>query len=281
MKMSSLFEAMDSTAAAEAIIAVDKRFYIYVLLRPDGQPFYVGKGLGKRLFNHDADARNTTLTTHKLNVIRVIRKNGGNVSYALPYFCDDEAEAHAFEVKLISSIGRHDLKKGPLTNQTAGSEGVTGLSAETMARKAANLGGASDDPHRRVANEFFHSIAGRQDSVPIKPLGVRRLEPTVPHPMPRKPKQRMAKTIVAACLSTNQLLAEGVRVPRLFNIGANAYVIENGVAKDMLKAGMISVTPGERPELELFTLTRVGFEATLSLISSARLEDLGVLEPSL
>jgi hypothetical protein len=130
-------------------------------------------GLGKRLFNHDADARNTTLTTHKLNVIRVIRKNGGNVSYALPYFCDDEAEAHAFEVKLISSIGRHDLKKGPLTNQTAGGEGVTGLSAETMARKAANLGGASDDPHRRVANEFFHSIAGRQDSVPIKPLGVR------------------------------------------------------------------------------------------------------------
>ncbi len=70
-------------------------------------------------------------------------------------------------------------------------------------------------------------------------------------------------------------------MPRLFNIGANAYVIENGVAKDMLKAGMISVTPGERPELELFTLTRVGFEATLSLISSARLEDLGVLEPSL
>jgi hypothetical protein len=113
-----------------------------------------------------------------------------------------------------------------------------------MARKAANLGGASDDPQRRVANEFFHSIAGQQDSVPIKPLGVRRLEPTVPHPMCRKPTERMAKTVVAGCLATDQLLADGVKLPRLFSIAGTAYVIENGVAKDMLKAGMISVTPG-------------------------------------
>jgi uncharacterized protein len=278
---SSLFEALDRAAAAEAIRAANKRFYIYVLLRPGGQPFYVGKGLDNRLFNHEAEARNTTLRTHKLNVIRAITKNGGNLSYALHHFCDDEAEAHAFEARLISSIGRHDLKKGPLTNQTDGGEGVTGLSAETMARKAANLGGASDDSQRRVANNFFHSIAGQQDSVPIKPLGVRRLEPTVPHPSPRKPTERMAKAIVAMCLATNQLLAEGVKLPRLFKIDGKAYVIENGVAKDMLKAGMISVTPGEWPELEQFTLTRGGFEATLSLVPRARLEDLGALEPAL
>jgi hypothetical protein len=280
MKMSNGFKAIDGAAAIEVIRAANKRFYVYVLLRPDGQAFYVGKGLGKRVFNHEAEARNTTLRTHKLNVIRAIIKNGGKVSYALPHFCDDEAEAHAVEVQLISSIGRQDLKKGPLTNQTDGGEGVTGLSTETIARKMANLGGASDDPQRRVANDLFHSIAGQQDSVPIKPFGVRRLEPTVPHPSPRKPTERMAKAIVAAFLSTNQLLAEGVGIPRLFYIYGNTYVIENGVAKDMLKAGMISVTPGGRPELEQFVLTRSGFQAILGLIPRARLEDLGALEPA-
>jgi hypothetical protein len=278
--MSSVFENLDRQAVSEALRAANKRFYVYVLLRPNGQAFYVGKGLDRRVFNHEAEARNTTLRTHKLNVIRSIIRNGGKVGYALPHFCDEEAEAHSFEMGLINSIGRHDLKAGPLANQTAGGEGVTGLSAETMARKAANLGGTSDDPQRRVANEFFHSIAGQQDSVPIKPLGARRLEPTVPHPMARKPTERMAKTIVAACLATDQLLAEGVKLPRCFNIESNTYVIENGAAKDLLKAEMISVIPGDRPEIEEFIITQVGLDAILKLISRARLEDLGVLEPA-
>jgi hypothetical protein len=118
---------------------------------------------------------NTSIRTHKLNVIRAIIRQGGQIRYALPHSCDDEGEAHAFETKLIAEIGRHDLKRGPLTNQTTGGEGFVGLSPETMAKKAANLGGVSDDP---VANEFFHNIAGKQDSVPIKPLGLRRLEAT-------------------------------------------------------------------------------------------------------
>jgi len=233
------------------------------------------------VFNHEAEALNTSVRTHKLNTIRAILRSGGKLSYALPHFCDDEAEAHELERALISSIGRHDLKKGPLTNQTDGGEGATGLSAEAMARKAANLGGASDDPQRRVANDFFHSISGRQDSVPIKPLGVRRLEVTVPHSSPRKPTERMAKTIVAACLATDQLLSARVQLPRLFEINKIAYVIENGAAKDMLKAGMISVTSGERPELEKFSITRLGFDAILTLIPRARLEDLGVLAPDI
>jgi hypothetical protein len=270
---------LDAAGAANAIKVSNKSFYVYVLLRLDGQPFYVGKGIRNRIFNHEAEARNTTLKTHKLNLIRTIIKTGGELRYALPHFCDDEAEAHVFEVKLISSIGRHDLKKGPLTNQTDGGEGVTGLSEETMARKAANLGGASEDPQRRVANEFFHSIAGQQNSVPIKPLGARRLEPTVPHPMPRKPTERMAKAIVAACLATNQLLSEGIRVPRMFSINSNPYVIENGVAKDMLKASMISIKANEKPQDEEFIVTKIGLQAILSLIPKNRLEDLGVIEP--
>lgn len=274
------FNPLDAAGCAAALKA-GKRFYVYVLLRPDGQPFYVGKGLGRRVFQHEMEARNTTLRTHKLNVIREILRAGGSIAYAVPHFCDDETQAHAFEVALIAKLGRHDLRRGPLTNQTDGGEGVTGLSDETMARKAANLGGASDDPERRVANDFFHRIAGQQDSVPIKPLGVRRLEHTVPHPQPRSPKERMAKTIVAAALATNQLLSVGLRIPRKFSIEGNAYVIENGVAKDMLKAGMIGLIAAQKPEDETFEVTPAGYTAILALLSKTRLEDLGVLEPVL
>jgi hypothetical protein len=274
------FNPLDAAGCAAALKA-GKRFYVYVLLRPDGQPFYVGKGLGRRVFQHEMEARNTTLRTHKLNVIREILRAGGSIAYAVPHFCDDETQAHAFEVALIAKLGRHDHRRGPLTNQTDGGEGVTGLSDETMARKAANLGGASDDPERRVANDFFHRIAGQQDSVPIKPLGVRRLEHTVPHPQPRSPKERMAKTIVAAALATNQLLSVGLRIPRKFSIEGNAYVIENGVAKDMLKAGMIGLIAAQKPEDETFEVTPAGYTAILALLSKTRLEDLGVLEPEL
>lgn len=274
------FNPLDAAGCAAALKA-GKRFYVYVLLRPDGQPFYVGKGLGRRVFQHEMEARNTTLRTHKLNVIRAILRAGGSIAYAVPHFCDDETQAHAFEVALIAKLGRHDLRRGPLTNQTDGGEGVTGLSDETMARKAANLGGASDDPERRVANDFFQRIAGQQDSVPIKPLGVRRLEHTVPHPQPRSPKERMAKTIVAAALATNQLLSVGLRIPRKFSIEGNAYVIENGVAKDMLKAGMIGLIAAQKPEDETFEVTPAGYMAILALLSKKRLEDLGVLEPEL
>jgi len=203
-------------------------------LRAAAKPFYVGKGVGRRVFNHESEAANTTLKTHKLNVIRAITKSGAAVQYALPHFCDDEGEAHRLEIELIGRIGRHDLKSGPLTNQTDGGEGITGLSSETMARKAANLGGSSDDPQRRIANEFFHNIAGKQDSVPIKPLGARRLEVTIPHPNARSPTDRMARVIVAAALATGKLLSVGLIFPRQFEIQGSPYVIENGAAKDML-----------------------------------------------
>jgi hypothetical protein len=97
-----MFEGLDTAAAAKVIKASDNRFYVYVLLRPQEQPFYVGKGLGKRLFQHVAEARNTTLRTHKLNVIRAILRTGGEVRYALPHFCTEEAEAHALEGQVDS-----------------------------------------------------------------------------------------------------------------------------------------------------------------------------------
>src|SRR5690349_1278384 len=54
------------------------RFYVYILSRPDGRPFYVGKGSGRRIFDHDSEARSGH-QCHKCNVIRKIWQQGGQV----------------------------------------------------------------------------------------------------------------------------------------------------------------------------------------------------------
>ncbi|HEY3825250.1 MAG TPA: GIY-YIG nuclease family protein [Bryobacteraceae bacterium] len=277
-------EIFQITGHADAIVgAIDGSampFYVYMLLRPDGQPFYVGKGINRRILQHEAAARNTSLRTHKLNVIRAILRSQKRVSYALADFFEHEAEAHACERRLILQIGRHDLGTGPLTNQTDGGEGASNPSVESRARRAATLGGSADDPERRIANEFFHQIAGQQDSVPIKPLGARPLEATTPHPSSRQPTQRMAVVLVAAALANETQLAPGLSLPRLLAIDGRPYVIENGVAKDMLKAGMIRIESGAvRPQDERFVVTQFGFDAVLSLLTRERLIDLGVFDP--
>ncbi len=58
-----------------------------------------------------------------------------------------------------------------------------------------------------------------------------------------------------------------------------SFAIENGVSRDMLKAGMIVVETGAtKPENELFRLTSAGCAAALSFIGRRQLVDLGILE---
>ena len=272
-------EFLHDVQAVRAKLRGAKPFYVYVLCKPDFTPFYVGKGVGSRVLNHESDARNTTLRSHKLNVVRRIHSTGQSVIYRLDSFFEEEKAALERERKLIAEIGRHDLGNGPLTNQTDGGEGTSNPSNESRERRAATLRGASEDPDRRAANEFFASIAGQQDSVPIKPLGSRRLEMTTPHPSLRNPTKRMSVVLVTAAIASDQLIAEGSKLPRLFHMRDRSFVIENGVSRDMLKAEMIALEPNAAtPESEIFRLTSVGCGAIQRFIGREQLVDLGVLE---
>jgi hypothetical protein len=259
-------------------------YYIYVLCQPDGTPFYVGKGRGQRVFQHEAEACNPSRRSHKCNLIRRIQREGSPVGYVLDSFYEIEADSLVRERELIACFGRYDLRAGPLTNQIDGGEGAANPSVESRARHAASLGGEADDPERRVANRFLAAIAGGQDSVPIKPWQTLRRRAHLLRPSPNKPvpdpTSRMAKAIVASAVANRVVLEPGAILPRRLVIDGVECAIENGCGGDMIHAGMVEpVEPRSAPLDENLRLTMTGHQAVVRLIGADRLIAFGLIDP--
>jgi hypothetical protein len=148
-----------SAEVVRRAISSCKPFYVYVLHRPDGTPFYVGKGINLRLLDHEAEARCTKTLTHKLNVIRSLYAKGQQVGYRIDSSFEEETDALARERCLIAEIGRHDLKRGSLTNQTDGGEGASNPSEESRQRRRESLWGDNAvDQERQIANRYFQKL---------------------------------------------------------------------------------------------------------------------------
>jgi len=116
-------------------------FYIYILCDPrkPGQhvygdislafePFYVGKGHGARAWNHTCVVKRggKSANPHKDRIIAKLLKQ--RLSPVVEILKEDLAEDAAFELEklLISTIGRVNLKLGPLSNMSEGGEGNSG-----------------------------------------------------------------------------------------------------------------------------------------------------------
>ena len=232
-------------------------YYVYVLCRADGEPFYVGKGVKLRCLQHEADAKTTKTLTHKLNVIRNLHQNGTSVRYRVDSSYLNEAEALARERALIAELGRHDLKLGPLTNQTDGGEGTSNPSEESRQRRRDSLWGNADDPERQLVNQWFQKLTPVR-SVPIKPVatftraaGLWKNDDTIGM------KPRQAGALVATALANGVLLEPGCLLPRRLVIEGIEYIIENGVGRDMVSNGMIEIHDGP-VTFETLKLTQIG-----------------------
>lgn len=122
-----------------------KNHYVYALLDPrkpgkysypclgevlefTHEPFYVGKGQGKRISHHMRDAvSGKNPSSHKENRIRDIIVDGYIPIEVKMWqsICDEDALK--IEILVISIIGRRAGGSGPLTNISLGGDGVSGV----------------------------------------------------------------------------------------------------------------------------------------------------------
>lgn len=103
-----------------------KQFYTYLHCRPDGTPFYVGKGSGYR--SHSLFHKRNP---HHRNVVA---KYGAENIGVFVFYCDSEEEAFFDEISQIAQLRRDGYV---LVNQTSGGEGTSNPTIEVRKKIAA------------------------------------------------------------------------------------------------------------------------------------------------
>ncbi len=124
---------------------------------------------------------------------------------------------------------------------------------------------------------FLQGI-GPVESVPIKPINqMSRVLPTIPHPNNRKPTARCAYALIASAAAHGLPLADGVRIPRSFNYNGVDGIIENGVARDLVKADMAAFFSADDPRDEVFELDTQQIDQLIDLVGRAHLRNIGLI----
>lgn len=111
------------SACLAEIKANPGKFYVYVAHRPNGLPFYVGKGVRRRITAHEEFAK-AGKKGHRYSIIRRAWQSGLSISYSIEFFAA-EISAFARECELIARYGRRTFG-GLLVNETDGGEGMAG-----------------------------------------------------------------------------------------------------------------------------------------------------------
>lgn len=255
-------------------------FYTYILRRPDGRPFYIGKGIGDRVFAHENEARHANdrrSNAYKLNVIRSIWKAGDAVSYEIDFLSHDENSVHTRETRLISSFKRlHE--GGPLTNLAAGGGSLSGAAPISKEKHMATLSGfPANNPERAILNSFVLSIAPMR-SVILKPISQFSVKATQRYPeKSMTPTMRQAVALVAAASSNGVFLDVACSIPRRVVVDGIPGFVENGVACDIATTGMANVVPTSNPADEIFELSAAQARTVTGLLGLKKCVDLGVV----
>lgn len=107
------------------------KYYVYMLLDPTrNKPFYVGKGIDNRVFNHLACALTDIDTSNaKYDKIREITQSGQTVKHIIVRHGLSESEAFQIEASLIDTLtycglflsnivgGHNSIEKGLMTSE--------------------------------------------------------------------------------------------------------------------------------------------------------------------
>ncbi len=135
-------------------------YYVYVLFRWNGLPFYVGRGRGRRITNHLWYAQSGR-KTHCANIIREILRSGQKEFPKLKVAEGlSQAKARDYEIAWIAAIGR-EINGGLLVNLTDGGDGQCGYipSLEARAKNGAAHRGKKRSPQAKA--NIIAGLTGR------------------------------------------------------------------------------------------------------------------------
>lgn len=115
------------------------QFYVYIHSRPDGTPFYVGKGCGKRAYDF--------LKNRNLYYLRTVEKVGKEEVSVTIFPCEDEPDSFYVETIVIDLLRKRGDR---LCNLTDGGDGVRGYkrTPEDIEKGASKLRGRKLSPER-------------------------------------------------------------------------------------------------------------------------------------
>ncbi|WP_147274890.1 GIY-YIG nuclease family protein [Ferruginivarius sediminum] len=244
----------------QKIADISGKFYVYLLCKPNGTCFYVGKGIHRRIFDHEMEARqhHSVGETNpiKNNIIRKMDNIGQHILYRVDsvYSRENEKACLDREAQLIRKLKRlHE--GGTLSNLAPGGGNSSGLAPHSIKAHAATLSGEPDNnPERATLNRYLQGI-GPVKSVPVKPASqISWIRPTRPHTQPRRPTKRCAFALLASACAHGLRIEPMVEIPRSFSYENVEGVIENGVARDIIKAGMAELMEATEPKNEKFII---------------------------
>jgi hypothetical protein len=111
------------------------------------EPFYVGKGKGKRW----------KLLTHSSHTKSLMKILGSPDTFSFCFNFSDETSVIKKEIKFIKNIGRKDLGLGPLLNITDGGEGTSGhkLTKDQYQKQISNIKKSWTKERKRHYSEMF------------------------------------------------------------------------------------------------------------------------------
>jgi len=108
------------------------------------EPFYIGKGSGNRINEHDGEIRSKS-RTRKANKIRKIWKETDRLHIKAKLFEKlTEDQALETEIFLIKQIGRLDHQSGSLTNATDGGDGSSNYSVDHLRNLSIRFSGKNN-----------------------------------------------------------------------------------------------------------------------------------------
>ncbi|MCL3782729.1 hypothetical protein EMN47_20270 [Prolixibacteraceae bacterium JC049] len=126
------------------------KFYVYSLIDPRTDSiFYIGKGKGKRMFQHLNEKKDVHSNTEKLKIIKEISDAGYDVSFDIIADNLTEESSLFLERILIYRIGRKIFDEGDLTNIVPG--GLWHKEAPLFLKK-------SDLPSDKIIKEKFPEL---------------------------------------------------------------------------------------------------------------------------